>query len=30
MEAAFGLPGIIAAPIYYAWIKQELMDLGLV
>jgi predicted PurR-regulated permease PerM len=30
MEAAFGLPGIIAAPVYYAWIKQELMDLGLV
>ena len=30
MEAAFGLPGIIAAPIYYAWIKQELMDVGLV
>ncbi len=30
MEAAFGLPGIIAAPIYYAWLKQELMDAGLV
>jgi predicted PurR-regulated permease PerM len=30
MEAAFGLPGIIAAPVYYAWIKQELMDAGLV
>ena len=30
MEAAFGLPGIIAAPVYYAWIKQELMDVGLV
>ena len=30
MEAAFGLPGIVAAPIYYAWIKQELMDVGLV
>lgn len=30
MEAAFGLPGVIAAPIYYAWLKQELMDAGLV
>lgn len=30
MEAAFGLPGIIAAPVYYAWLKQELMDVGLV
>lgn len=30
MEAAFGLPGIVAAPIYYAWLKQELMDVGLV
>ena len=24
MEAAFGLPGIVAAPIYYAYIKSEL------
>ena len=24
MEAAFGLPGVIAAPIYYAYLKQEL------
>ncbi len=23
-EAAFGLPGLIAAPIYYAWLKSEL------
>jgi predicted PurR-regulated permease PerM len=30
MEAAFGLPGVIAAPVYYAWIKQELIDAGLV
>jgi predicted PurR-regulated permease PerM len=30
MEAAFGLPGIVAAPVFYAWIKQELMDVGLV
>ena len=24
MEAAFGLAGIVAAPIYYAYIKAEL------
>ena len=30
MEAAFGLPGVIAAPVYYAWLKQELVDAGLV
>jgi predicted PurR-regulated permease PerM len=24
MEAAFGLPGIVAAPIYYAYLKSEL------
>ena len=30
MEAAFGLAGVIAAPIYYAWLKQELIDAGLV
>ena len=24
MEAAFGLPGVIAAPIYYAYLKDEL------
>lgn len=30
MEAAFGLPGVIAAPIYYACLKQELIDAGLV
>lgn len=30
MEAAFGLPGVMAAPIYYAYIKQELGDRGLV
>lgn len=24
LEAAFGLPGVIAAPIYYAWFKGEL------
>jgi len=30
MEAAFGLPGVIAAPVYYAYLKKELSDRGLV
>ena len=30
MEAAFGLAGVIAAPIYYAYIKSELKERGLV
>ncbi len=30
MEAAFGVPGVIAAPIYYAYMKRELSDLGMV
>jgi predicted PurR-regulated permease PerM len=30
MEVAFGVAGLIAAPIYYAYIKQELSDAGLV
>lgn len=30
MEAAFGVPGVIAAPIYYAYLKQELRDRNLV
>jgi len=30
MEAAFGLPGVVAAPIYYAYLKAELVDRGLV
>ena len=30
MEAAFGLPGVVAAPIYYAYLKRELMDRGLI
>jgi predicted PurR-regulated permease PerM len=24
MEAAFGIPGLISAPIYYAYLKDEL------
>jgi predicted PurR-regulated permease PerM len=30
MESAFGLPGVIAAPIYYAYLKAELKGAGLV
>jgi len=30
MEAAFGLSGLVAAPIYYAYLKRELTDRGLV
>lgn len=30
MEAAFGLPGVAAAPIFYAYLKAELADRGLV
>lgn len=30
MEAAFGIAGLIAAPIYYAYLKDELQERGLV
>jgi predicted PurR-regulated permease PerM len=30
MEAAFGIAGLVAAPIYYAYLKRELKDAGLV
>ncbi|MGH8456813.1 MAG: AI-2E family transporter [Stenotrophobium sp.] len=30
MEAAFGIPGLISAPIYYAYLKDELTELQLV
>jgi len=30
MEAAFGIPGLVAAPIYYAYLKDELNARGLV
>lgn len=30
MEAAFGIPGLVAAPIYYAYFKDELHEKGLV
>lgn len=29
-EAAFGIPGVVAAPIYYAYLKSELKDAGLI
>lgn len=30
LEAAFGLPGVVAAPIYYAYLKSELAARGLI
>jgi predicted PurR-regulated permease PerM len=30
MEAVFGIPGVIAAPIYYAYVKDELMTRELI
>ena len=30
MEAAFGLPGVIAAPVFYAYAKTELVARKLV
>lgn len=30
MESLFGVPGVVAAPIYYAYLKGELADRGLV
>jgi predicted PurR-regulated permease PerM len=30
MEAAFGVPGVVAAPIYYAYVKDELKSRGLI
>jgi predicted PurR-regulated permease PerM len=30
MEAAFGLPGLVAAPIFYAYLKNELAAKGLI
>jgi predicted PurR-regulated permease PerM len=29
-EAAFGIPGVVLAPVVYAWTKAELVDHGLV
>jgi hypothetical protein len=30
MEVAFGISGLLIAPIYYAYVKRELMDRNLV
>jgi hypothetical protein len=30
MEAAFGIAGVAAAPIYYAYLKDELAARGLI
>ena len=30
MESVFGIPGVIAAPIYYAYVKDELKTRGLI
>lgn len=30
MESVFGIPGVVAAPVFYAYLKQELSDRGLV
>ncbi len=30
MEAAFGIPGVVLAPVVYAWAKSELVSRGLV
>ena len=30
MESLFGIPGVIAAPVFYAYVKTELTDAGLV
>ncbi len=30
MESLFGIPGVVAAPVFYAYIKTELADAGLV
>jgi predicted PurR-regulated permease PerM len=29
-ESAFGLPGLVAAPVFYAYVKAELRELGLI
>jgi hypothetical protein len=30
MDAVFGIPGVIAAPIYYAYLKNELSARNLI
>jgi predicted PurR-regulated permease PerM len=28
MESLFGIPGVIAAPVFYAYLKAELVAVG--
>jgi predicted PurR-regulated permease PerM len=30
METLFGLPGVVAAPVFYSYVKKELSERGLV
>ena len=30
METLFGLPGVVAAPVFYAYLKKELRDENMV
>ena len=30
LDAVFGVPGLILAPVIYAWVKSELVERGLV
>ncbi len=30
LESVFGIPGVVAAPIYYAYLKSEMSDAGMV
>jgi hypothetical protein len=30
MDAAFGVPGVVAAPIFYAYLKNELSEKRLI
>ncbi len=30
LEAAFGIPGLVAAPVVYAWLKAEVNDQGMI
>jgi len=30
MEAVFGVAGLVAAPVVYAWLKKEVKELGLI
>lgn len=30
MEAAFGVVGLVAAPVVYAWLKAEIKEQGMI